>query len=126
MPINLTTPFNLPSGTRVLFASIRPDEESLQLTIVIELRTPAITDLVISRKIIKITDTISDKIKRGTSIPGSVLDDSLIVESGVSTPNAYTNAINAWKAGSTPNARKNALETHAITAPWYDSSLVGT
>lgn len=128
MPINLTVPFAWPSGTRLVIDRVRSDEEVEVLTVVIQLRTPVASNHIGSEKVISIRNGLCDRISRNAT-PGALMrwDDFLIFEPAALTVAAgYTNAMNAWKAGATPAARRLALETHLLAAGYIHSSLAGT
>ena len=134
MPINLTTNFNLPGGARLVVD--RPsgakmfDEDAEILRVAVELRLAAATNALIVAVLLEITNVESDKIARqATPAVGLNIDDRdrYFVRTKRATPTGYTDAMNAWKAGATPAARKSALEAHMLAAGHIDAtSLAGT
>lgn len=127
MPINLTTPFVIPNGARLVIDDVHPIERKSELVVVIQLRTPGATDNIISEKVLTIRNGVCDRVTRGTIAALQRFDDLLVFEPGALTVAAgYDNAMNAWKAGATIAARKTALETHMLSVGYIHATLTGT
>ncbi len=124
--MNLTTPFPLPANAnRLLITSVVIDDESLQIAI--ELKTPIATNQQVSRVMLRVRNGRSDRVSRATLVSGDALTGALLFERlAVATPAGLDNAVNAWRAGATPQARRDALELHLVSAGVIHSSLAGT
>lgn len=128
MPINLTTPFTWPNGTRLVIDRVRLDEEDLIMTVVIQLRTPGVSNHVGAEKTISIRNGTCDRISRNAT-PGDLMrwDDWIVFEPrALNVPTGYDAAANAWKAGANPAARRVALEAHLLSVGYIHASLTGT
>ncbi len=128
MPITLTVPYTWPNGTRLVIATVNPNDDDSVLTVVIQLRTPPASDHVGSEAVLKIRNGLCGRVSRNTNL--GVLgrwNGWLVYEPNVLTvATGYTDAMNAWKAGATPAARRTALETHMLSVGYIHSSLTGT
>lgn len=125
--LSLTTPVTLPNGTRLIISSVSVDDDNAVMGIVIQMRSPPATDLLVAQQLVQVRNGLSDRLSRGAMLPGSQYGDALVIaRSVVSTASGYTDAINAWRAQATANARKVALETLGLTAGWIDANLAGT
>jgi len=125
--LNLTTPVTLPNGTRLIIVKVESDDENAVMYVTFQLRSPVATDLLAAQRVVQVKNGLSDRLTRGGLVVGSTYSDALNVFVGVlSTPTGYTDAINAWRAQATANARKVALETLGLSAGWIDSTLAGT
>lgn len=128
MPITLTTPFTWPNGTRLVVSRVQPREEQNEMTVVIDLRTPAPTNHIGSSKTLVIRNGLCDRVSRNSS-PSALMDwhDFLIFEpSALTLAAGFDNAMAAWKAGANEGVRKAALETHLLSVGVIHASLTGT
>lgn len=128
MAINLTVPFNVNNGGRLLVFKVAPDDEAAQMGVTLQMRTSvAAGDLVISETTIIIRNGTSDRVSRGTLSAGQGYVGALLYEhSALSTPTGFTDAINAWRGGTSTANRKTALETQMLSAGTIHASLTGT
>ena len=125
--LNLTTPVSLPNGTRLIISRVDIDDESSVVNVTFQMRSPLATDMLVSQKVIQVKNGLSDRLVRGGLPVGSSYDAAMIAIPGVqSTATGFTDAVNAWRAQATANARKVALETLGLSAGWIDSTLAGT
>lgn len=127
MPITLTTPVSVPNGTRLVVDKVRCDDEASEMTIVLQLRSPAGTDNVVSEKVLTIRNGSCDRVSRG--VPGSLQGYAEFLSfglAGLTVAAGYDNAVAIWRAGTTPQARRNALEAHLLSVGYIHSSLTGT
>ena len=124
MAINLTTPFTLTNGARLVFNGIRVDEDASTLDFTVNLRhavagTPPDTNIATKR--LQIRATGGDQVQRGVPIAGGSHEDHLLfVANAVSVASAFVNAYAALKAS------RAAFEAHLLSAGYVHSSLTGT
>ncbi len=128
MSINLTTPFNVNNGARLLVFKVDVRDDDSELTVTLQLRTSVASgDIVVSECALIIRNGASDRISRGTISPGQSYASALLYEPrAVSTPTGFTDAVNAWRGGNSPSNRKVALEAQMLAAGTIHSSLTGT
>lgn len=128
MPINLTTPFAIPNGTRLVFARFEFDDDQETLEVPIELRTPGATDARVAgfRMIIR-NGACTHVARQAAPPPGLALGDvsRYFVFSERTVPSGYADAVNAWRSAGTPGQRRAALEAHLLAAGHIHSSLGG-
>lgn len=125
MPINLTTPFTLSNGTRLVISRPVVDEDAQTISFTISLRTaPGGTppDSTVSDKRLQIRSGGGDQVSRNASpVAGGRHDDLLIfTPNGVVTANAFTNAYTALKTN------RATFEAHLLSAGYVHSTLTGT
>jgi hypothetical protein len=119
--ITLTAPRPLGSATRWRVDRVLPNEEAEEALAIVQLLTPGL---------MLITDRFVT-IRNGASI-GVAIDPSparfsdALVNTSVSTPSGYTDAVNAWRTGDTPAARRAALETWMLSAGVAGANMAGT
>lgn len=129
--MQLTTPVALDNGRRLLISKVDVDDDAGTIVITWQLRTGVAAsppDAVIAQRQQVVRNGLSDVIR---TIPqpfsGMFLDSLLYVQrDALATPAGFTNALNAWRAGATPGARRSALEAHGQTAGWIHSTLAGS
>lgn len=127
MPITLTTAIVNPNGTRLIIQDVHPNDVNSTMTVTLELRTPSGTDHVVSSRTITIRNGVSDRVSRAVLTASQRLEDWLLYEPNVlTTATGYTDAIAAWRGGTTAAGRRTALETQMLAAGTIHSSLTGT
>ena len=127
MPITLSVAITNPNGTRLIIADVHPNDVNSTMTVTLELRTPPLTDHVVSSRTITIRNGASDRISRATLTASQRLEDWLLYEPNVlTTATGYTDAITAWRGGTTAAGRRTALEAQMLSAGTIHSSLTGT
>ena len=125
MAINLTTPFTLSNGTRLVISKPVADEDAQTIAFTVALRTAVggtPPDTNISGKRLVIRATVGDQVSRNASpTAGGDHDDLLIfTPSAVSNASAFTNAYTALKAS------RATFEAHLLSAGYIAASLTGT
>lgn len=135
MPGNLTTPFTIGNGARLIFAT--PDnpfifnDESQELQYTLELRTTvAQGDIVICSVQCVVRNGLSTQVARQASpAAGLSIGDwrRYFVVSRRSTPTGYTAAKTAERAAAdTQVGRRAAMEAHLLSAGHIDATLAYT
>lgn len=125
MAINLTTPFTLSNGTRLVVSKPVIDEDGQTLTFTVAMRTAtggSPPDCNISRKTLQIRAGGGDQVQRNAApVAGGDHDDVLIfVPNGVTAASAFTNAYTQLKTS------RAAFEAHLLSAGYIHSTLTGT
>lgn len=125
MAINLTTPFNLTNGTRLVISRPVVDEDALTITFTVALRTAAAgtpPDTNISTKRLQIRAGDGDQVRRNAApVAGGDHDDLLLFFPGaVVVANAFNNAYTQLKTS------RAAFEAHLLAAGYIHSTLTGT
>jgi hypothetical protein len=129
MAHNLTTPITIQNVTRII--ALRPEinDDAGFMTIPLEVRTTAGSDLVVGRKVVTVRNGTSDKIVRATPVAGMALEDLVALQTNAaSTPTGFTDALAAWAgggaaAGSKRTALEGALRSMGVIDP---TTLAGT
>lgn len=129
--MQLTVDYLIGNGKRLVIAKVNPDEEQQTMTISWELRTglgATPNDAVLASKVMVVRNGSSDRLNRQASpAAGSRINELLLLEPlALSTPTGFTDAMNAWRAAATTNARKAALEAHGLVVGWIHANLAGT
>lgn len=128
MSINLTVPFALGNGARLLVLKAEPHDEIAEMTVSLQMRTSvAGGDIVISDVALVIRNGVSDRVSRGVLSAGQNYAGALLYEPrALTTATGFTDAMNAWRGGNSNSNRKVALETQMLAAGTIHSSLTGT
>lgn len=124
MTVNLNVNINLPNATRWMVNTVQVDDDAARMTVLIQLRTTGVTDLIVYEIPLTVINGVSSKLSRAVPTPLQSVTSVLSVGS-LSTPTGFTDAMNAWKGGGNANARKTALEAYLLSSGIVDSSLAG-
>lgn len=113
MPLNLTSGVTLPNIMRLVAQKPFIDDDNNFMSVPIQIRTNAGSDLFITTKTLNITNGKTDQmIRNPTPTPGTAVTDLILVIPGnILTPTGFTDALAAWVGGgASATSKRNALE----------------
>lgn len=125
MAINLTVPFTLTNGARLVFTHITVDEDAKTLDFTVSLRSAVAgtpPDSSVASKRLRIAATVADQVSRNASPTAGGDHAGLLIftPNAVTSATAFDDAVAAWKTS------KATFEAHTLTKGYVHSSLTGT